>query len=172
MCSTLKYLITAQTCELFHSHVEHFWIDTKSQQFNNIKLSFFASHVKRSFPLFTVIRYSRVHNIAAFCNHTFMNRDMYHIQLANKMNSSHRSDSNSLMMSQVSSWVPKITFRCRWTVYPIPTWVLWWRVVQSFLICWPIVKFHIKWHLCKFRFLSFHAWQDPESVLRKPMKHH
>ena len=42
-------------------------IDTKSlelviyQQFNNIKFSLFASHMKSSFPLCTVIIYSRVH---------------------------------------------------------------------------------------------------------------
>ena len=47
-------------------HMLNIHIDTKSielviyYQFNNIKLSFFASHMKRSFPLCTFIRYSRV----------------------------------------------------------------------------------------------------------------
>ena len=47
-------------------HMLSIQIDTKSlelviyHQFNNIKLSLFASHMKSSFPLCTVIRYSRV----------------------------------------------------------------------------------------------------------------
>ena len=44
-------------------------IDTKSlklviyYQFNNIKLSLFASHMKSSFPLCRIIRYSRVRGL-------------------------------------------------------------------------------------------------------------
>ena len=46
----LSIQIDTKSLELFISH-----------QFNNIKLSLFASHMKSSFPLCTVIRYSRVY---------------------------------------------------------------------------------------------------------------
>ena len=58
---TLEYLIIVHIKRSHSIHMFSIQIDTKSLElFNNTKLSFFASHMKSSFPLCTSIRYSRV----------------------------------------------------------------------------------------------------------------